>query len=215
MIKQIKKLIFGGHFSYYITKDKKYFIKICWDKEWIQKEFMNLKKYWNQLKIPNLKLAEPVKYSLDKDYLITKFVNGKRLIQLSDPKMYYHFGKLLKEFHKKGFTHSHLEVNDILYLDGDFTLVDVPFFNEKTFIHDLATIGISLKSYRLKKPWNWYIYNRCYQEFLRGYHIENLSEFKKEYNTSFTNRMKYMMTTGLKNKIKTVIMRFFFKIRFY
>ena len=37
MFKQIKGALLGGHFHYYIIKE--YFIKICWDQEWIEKEF--------------------------------------------------------------------------------------------------------------------------------------------------------------------------------
>ena len=210
MIKKIKGALLGGHFQYYITRE--YFIKICWDKEWIEKEFLNLQKYWNKLNIDNLQLAEPVKYSLDKNYIVTKFVNGERLVELLDPRIHYRFGKLLKEFHQKGFTHSHIELTDIIYQNGQFTLVDVPFFNEKTPIHDLATIGICFRIFRLKQPWNWYKYNQCYKEFLRGYELEKLSEYQKEYDKSFNNRMAYFIRTGKKNKIKAYIMKLFFKI---
>ena len=212
MLKQIKGALLGGHFSYYITRDQEYFIKICWDKEWIEKEFFNLKKYWNKLNITNLHLAEPIKYSLEKDYLITRFVKGKRLIELLDPNIHRRFGQLLRKFHNKGFSHSHIELTDVIYKDGRFTLVDVPFFNEKTPIHDIATIGICFKTYRLKQPWNWYKYNKCYKEFLRGYKLEKLSEYRNEYQKSFNNRMDYFIRTGKKNKIKAYIMKFFYKI---
>lgn len=210
MLKHIKGALLGGHFKYYYFQE--YFIKICWDKEWIEKEFLNLKKYWNKLNIENLQLAEPVKYSLDKNYIVTKFVKGKRLAELLDPRIHYRFGRLLKEFHKKGFTHSHIELTDIIYRNGKFTLVDVPFFNEKTSIHDLATIGICFKIFRIKQPWKWYKYNKCYKEFLRGYDLKKLSEYKNEYKRSFNNRMDYFIRIGKKNRIKAYIMNFFYKI---
>ncbi|MFX1395225.1 MAG: hypothetical protein ACFFAH_16900 [Promethearchaeota archaeon] len=214
MLKQIKGALLGGHFSYYISKDKKYFVKICkGELEWITKEFNNLKKYWNKLGIKNLQLAEPIKYSEEKEYIITKFVNGKRLVELLDPRIHYRFGKLLKEFHNKGFTHSHIELTDIIYHNnGKFTLVDVPFFNEKTSIHDLATIGICFKTFRLKQPWNWYKYSKCYKEFFNGYQLVDFSELKREYDKSFNNRMNYMLKIGMKNKIKAYIMKFFYKM---
>lgn len=212
MLKQIKGALLGGHFHYYITED--YFMKICWDREWLQKEFDNLQKYWNKLNIEGLQLAEPVKYSLDKNYIVTKFVKGKRLAELLDPRIHYRFGRLLKEFHNKGFTHSHIELTDIIYHNGEFTLVDVPFFNEKSSIHDLATIGICFKIFRIKQPWKWYKYNKCYKGFLSGYgyQLEDLSRLKREYEKSFKNRMDYFIRKGKKNKIKAYIMNFFYKI---
>ena len=202
MFKQIKGALLGGHFHYYIIKE--YFIKICWDEEWIEKEFLNLKKYWNKLNIENLQLAEPVKYSLDKNYIVTKFVKGKRLAELLDPRIHYRFGQLLKEFHKKGFTHSHIELTDVIYHNGEFTLVDVPFFNEKSSIHDLATIGICFKIFRLKQPWNWYKYGKCYKSFLIGYQLGDLSRLKREYEKSFKNRMDYFIRKGHVIKEKRV-----------
>ena len=214
MLKQIKAVILGGHFSYYITRDQEYFIKICkGDLEWIVKEYNNLKKYWNKLGIKNLQLVEPVKYSEENEYLITKYVKGKRLAELLDPRVHYRCGQLIREFHKKGFTHSHIELTDIIYHNGNFTIVDVPFFNEKTPIHDIATIGICFKIFRLKQPWNWYKYNKCYKEFLNGYNLKEILEYKKEYQKSFTNRMNYFIRTGKKNKIKAYCMKFFYKIR--
>ena len=212
MLSKIKGALLGGHFQYYITRDQEYFIKICWDKEWISKEFFNLKKYWNKLNINNLNLAEPIKYSLEKNYLITRFVKGKRLIELLNPNIHRQFGKLLRNFHNKGFTHSHIELTDVIYKDGRFTLVDVPFFNEKLPIHDLATIGICFKIFRLKQPWNWYKFNICYREFLSGYNLKEFSDYKNEYQTSFNKRMDYFIRTGKKNKIKAYIMKLFFKI---
>ena len=213
MLKQIKGALLGGHFSYYITRDQEYFIKICYDKEWVEKEYSNLKKYWNKLNINHLNLAEPIKYSLEKDYLITRFVKGKRLVELLDPNIHRLFGQLLRKFHNKGFTHSHIELTDIIYRDGQFTLVDVPFFNEKSSIHDLATIGICFKTYRLKEPWNWYKWGKCFKGFLSGYKLEDFTDYKKEYKKSFNNRMDYFIRKGgKKDKIKAYIMKFFYKI---
>ncbi|MFX0186728.1 MAG: hypothetical protein ACFE8A_03230 [Candidatus Hodarchaeota archaeon] len=213
MLKQIKGTLLGGHFSYYISKDRKYFVKICkGDLEWVIKEYKNLKKYWNILGIKNLQLVEPVNYSEEKEYIITKFVKGKRLVELLDPRIHHRFGQLLKEFHNKGFTHSHIELTDIIYRNGNFTLVDVPFFNEKSSIHDLATIEICFKTFRLKQPWKWYKYSKCYKEFLNGYQLKDFSELKKESDKSFNNRMNYMIKIGKRNKIKAYIMKFFHKI---
>lgn len=220
MLKQIKGALLGGHFSYRIIEknNQKYFVKICkGDLEWIEKEYNNLVKYWNKLNIKNLQLAEPVKYSVEKEYLITKFIQGKRLADLLDPRIHYRFGQLLKEFHEKGFTHSHIELTDIIYShDGQFTLVDVPFFNEKTPIHDVATIGIIFKIFRLKEPWKWYKYYKCFKAFLSGYQLDQLEDFtdyKKEYKKSFNKRMDYFIRKGKKDKIKAYIMKFFYKLR--
>jgi len=213
MFKRIKGTILGGNFSYYITKDRKYFIKRCkGELEWITKEFNNLVKYKDKINIKNFKLVEPVKYSEEKEYLITKFVDGKRLIEIYDPKIHYKFGKALKEFHEKGFSHSHFELTDIIYKNGVFNVVDVPFFNEKPFIHDLVTIQICFDIFKIKEPWNIFRYNRCSEEFYRGYQLNNYEEFEKEYKKSFEARVRLWMRKGKKNWIKGVIMKTYYKL---
>lgn len=216
MFKQIKGVLLGGHFSYYITKDKKYFIKLCKEeKEWITKEFFNLKKYWNKLGVKNLQLAEPIKYSLEKDYIVTRFIEGKRLVELLDPRIHFLFGKILKNLHKNGLSHSHIELTDILYKNGSFTLVDVPFFNELPPVHDLVTIKMCVNVFRLKQPLKWYKYNKCFKEFIRGYQLENRLDYEKDYKQAMDSRIRYMFKMGKKNKVKGYILKFLYKIRLF
>ncbi|MFX0140773.1 MAG: hypothetical protein ACFFDN_44455, partial [Candidatus Hodarchaeota archaeon] len=140
-LKPIKKVFFGGSNAYYIDKDRNYFIKVNKGKrEWIIKEYQYLKKYWDKIDVENLQLIEPIYYSEKNEFLVSKFLNCKKLIDILKPKTYYDFGKKLKLFHNKGFSHSHLEVHDVLYHDGKFYLADVPFFNEREKIHDLVSM---------------------------------------------------------------------------
>ena len=210
----IKKIFLGGNNSYYITKDKNYFIKVNKGRrEWIIKEYYYLKKFWNRLEINNIQLIEPVYFSEKNEFLVTKFIDCKKLIEILDPKVYYEFGKTIKLFHEKGFSHSHLEVHDVLYDNNKFYMADVPFFNERPQIHDLVSIKLSLNMYKLKKPWNYYIYERCSEEFFRGYGSLNLEQLDKEYHISIKKRIRLYLKQGNLNKFKASILKLIYKIR--
>jgi len=204
----MKEAIIGGSNFYYITKNKKYFIKVCIGREeWLTKEFLTLKKYWNNLGIKNFQLIEPVKFSKSKEFIVTKFVNGKKLANILDPKIHYEFGKKLKTFHKRGYAHSHLELQDVIFENGRFYLSDVPFFGDWSQLHDLVTIKMSFNMYELKKPWNWYKYKICCREFFRGYEIDDISDFQRDYNYSFNVRMNLLLIDGLVNKLKRNLLK--------
>lgn len=209
----VKKFFLGGSNSYYITKDKKYFIKVNKGKqEWIIKEYLYLKKFWNQINIKNLHLIEPVYYSKKNEFLVTRFLDCKKLVDVLDPKVYYEFGKKINLFHKKGFSHSHLEVHDVLYNNKKFFLADVPFFNEREQIHDLVSIKLSLNMYKLKKPWYWYKYKRCSEEFFRGYKSFNYEELEKEYKISIKKRIRLYMRQDKLYKFKAFILKLIYKV---
>ena len=208
----IKKFFLGGSNSYYISKDKNYFIKVNKGKrEWIIKEYLYLKKYWDKIGIENFQLIEPVYYSKKNEFLVTKFLNCKKLVDVLNPKVYYEFGKKLKLFHKKGFSHSHLEVHDVLYKNGKFFLADVPFFNEREQIHDLVSIKLSLNIYKLKRPWHWYKYKLCSEEFFRAYELYNLIELEKEYDISIKKRIRLYIRKGKSFKFKAYILKLIYK----
>ena len=109
----IKKYFLGGSNFYYITKDRKFFIKINnlkvtkGKQEWIIKEYNYLKEFWNKIGIDHFQLIEPVYYSKKNEFLVSKFVECKKLVDILNPEIYYEFGKKLKLFHQKGFSHSH------------------------------------------------------------------------------------------------------------
>ncbi len=215
---RIKKYFLGGSNFYYITKDKKYFIKINnikvtkGKKDWIINEYNNLKKYWNKLGIDHFQLIEPVYYSNKNEFIVSKFVECKKLVDILNHKIYYEFGKKIKLFHEKGFSHSHLEVHDVLYKDGTYYLADVPFFNEGKSINDLVTFKLSLNLYKLKRPYYWYLYKLCFNEFMRGYKSLNLKELDKEYDNSIRKRIHLYMKLGIFYKIKAIILIFIYKI---
>jgi len=208
MLNRIKSVIIGGINFYYITTNRKYFIKICKGKEeWMAKEYSNLKKYWNKLDVENFQLIEPIKYSKKNEFLATRFIDGKKLANLLEPKIFNEFGKKLKKFHEKGFAHSHLELQDVLYENGKFYLSDVPFFGDWSQLHDLVTIKMSFNMHRLKSPWNWHKYNICCKEFFRGYKLEDSLGFKRDYDYSLNVRMNILLMNGVFNKIKRYIMK--------
>jgi len=213
-LKPIKKIFFGGSNSYYIDKDRNYFIKVNKGKrEWIIKEYQYLKKYWDKIGIENLQLIEPIYYSKKNEYIVSKFINCKKLVDILRPNVYYDFGKKLKQFHKKSFSHSHLEVHDVLYYNGKFYLADVPFFNEREQIHDLVSMKLSLNMYKLKRPWNWYRYKICSKEFFKGYALFNSKELEKEYEISIKKRIRLYLRKGKTYKIKAYILKLIYKSR--
>ena len=188
-LKPIKKIFFGGSNSYYIDKDRNYFIKINKGKrEWIIKEYQYLKKYWDKIGIENLQLVEILR-----------------------PNVYYDFGKKMKLFHDKGFSHSHLEVHDVLYSNGKFYLADVPFFNEREQIHDLVSMKLSLNMYKLKRPWNWYKYKICSKEFFKAYKLFNSEELHKEYIISINKRIRLYLRRGQLFKFKAYMLKLIYK----
>ena len=214
MLSKRRKSIFGGSYNYYITKDKKYFIKLCKGKEdFVSKEFSNLKKYWNKLGVDHFQLIEPVSFSKEKEYLITKFVKAKTLDQVLDPNIYYDFGKKLRIFHKNNFSHSHLEIQDVFYDNGNFILADVPFFNERKKIHDLDTVKLSINLYKLKRPWYWKKYKYCLTEFIRGYKFVNQNELEKEYIKSIHKRIRLYINMGKINKLRGHLLKLAYKIK--
>lgn len=212
-LKPIKKIFFGGSNSYYVDKHRNYFIKINKGKrEWILKEYQYLKKYWDKIGIENLQLIEPVYYSEKNEYLVSKYINCKKLVEILNPELYNDFGKKIKLFHKKGFSHSHLEVHDVLYSNGKFYLADVPFFNERDQIHDLVSMKLSLNMYKLKKPWNWYKYKICSKEFFKAYKLFNSEELHKEYIISIKKRIRLYLRRGQLYKFKAYMLKLIYKI---
>ncbi len=215
-LKIVKNFVFGGSYSYFITQDNRYFVKLCKGrKEFVLKEYNNLKKYWNKLNVENLQLPEPIKFSEQKEYLVTKYVDAKTLVKELDPQIYYNFGKLLKNFHQNGFSNCHIEFQDIIYEKGRFVMADVPFLNEKSAIHDIVTLKINSKMYRLKKPWNVYKYYACWNGFLKGYQLQDLAAFKKDYQETINGRIKYLIKRGKKNKAKGYLFKVFCKLGFF
>ena len=77
-------------------------------REWIKKEYFYLKNYWNKIDVENLQLIEPIYYSEKNEFLVTKFLDCKKLVDVLDPKVYYDFGKKINLLHKKGFSHSNI-----------------------------------------------------------------------------------------------------------
>ena len=211
-LKPIKKIFFGGSNSYYIDKDRNYFIKVNKGKrEWIVKEYQYLKKYWDKIGIENLQLIEPIYFSEKNEYLVSKFINCKKLVDILRPNVYYDFGKKLRLFHNKGFSHSHLEVHDVLYYNGKFYLADVPFFNEREQIHDLVSMKLSLNMYKLKRPWNWYKYKICSKEFFKAYQLFNSEDLNKEYIISIKKRIRLYLRRGQLYKFKAYLLKLIYK----
>ncbi len=190
---KIEKL---GSSTFYITENKEFFIKENIYREELKREYQNLKKIYNQLDIKNLNCIEPICLLEEKGRLITKYIDAEPIIKILNPKIYYKFGKKLKEFHKKGYTHSHMEFNNILYDKGEFFFTDLTSLNAYPPIFDLIALEITLKIFILKKPWMMKKYKKCYKSFLEGYNFKGSLIHHK----LFKKEMMYRINFYLENK---------------
>ena len=118
----------------------------------------------------------------------------------------------MKLFHEKGFSHSHLEVHDVIYKNGTYFFADVPFFNEREQIHDLVSMKLTLNLYKLKRPWYSYIYKICSKEFFIGYGSLNKEELEKEYIISIKKRIRLYKRQGFVHKVKAYLFTLIYKI---
>ena len=209
--KKVKKI---GSSSYYVSYDKTLFMKrFKGSKKFVKKEYLNLKKNWNNLDIKNLQCIEPIAFSEEKGILITKYIDAEPLINLLIPKIYFKFGQKLKLFHKNGYSHGHFEFTDVLYNKRKFILTDLVFLNIVEPIFDLASLKMSIMVYKLKRPWLWRKYDICYKAFITGYGFNNIPEVNKTYKKIVNQSIKFALERkNLISKFKGYIMillRFF------
>lgn len=205
--KKIKKL---GSNTYYLSKDKKFFIKEYKRKlETLRKEYINLQKMRNELSMEDFEFIEPVEFIEEKKRLITRYINAEPLINVLIPQIYFKFGQKLKEFHSRGYTHSHLEFTDILYHNGKFVLTDLTALNKYPPVYDIIGLNYSIKNYKLKRPWLWMKYNKCFKAFLKSYNFKVTSE----YNVLFKEKAMRKVVKFLKQDSPLLkIKGFIFKI---
>ncbi|MFX0175352.1 MAG: hypothetical protein ACFE85_03870 [Candidatus Hodarchaeota archaeon] len=207
--------IFGGYYKYYTTQDKRYFIKICsGDPTLAKREFDNLINNREKIDIANLKLAKPILLLEDKEVIITKYLKGKPLNKIYSPHIYFKLGKTLKKFHQKGFTHGHLEINDIILKNNIFYMVDLPFLNTKTPFDDLCSLKLSIRMFKIKRPWNWKRFSKCEVALFTGYRFRNYRAFEVKYNSLIDSRIKFLEDRGdLMSKLKSYLFRIAYSIK--
>lgn len=205
-LKKINKL---GSSRYYLSEDKKYFYKKS-KKNIVDKEYNNLKKLQNVC-ISNLNFLKPI--GIKNDILVTEYVEARSLVDLIRPQIYYDFGRILKKFHKLGYAHSHLQINDVLYKNKVFILTDLVNLNEKEFIYDLAIFKLSIQFFKLKKPWNWWRYSSCFKSFLKGYGLKENNILDNKFYEIITLRInKFIKRPTLKSLFVVLILKLIKKI---
>lgn len=185
--KRIDKI---GSAAFFVSENGEYFKKKIHDNpEILFEEYKNLKKLHGKDIVKNLKFIEPIEVT--EKYLVTRYVDASSLLEDLRPRIYNEFGERLKKFHQKGYTHSHLQFNDVLYDGMDFYLTDLRSLNKREPIKDLVVPKVGLTSFKIKKPWRWRSYDKCFEEFLNGYGDKdiNCEDFIQSYNESFNKRV--------------------------
>jgi len=168
---EVKKL---GSSKYFVSCDEKYFLKRCKDKKRVEHEFRTLKKYWKFPEILNFRAIRPILYDSICGWLMSEYIEADTLIDQPEKINYQLFGIKLRLFHDLGYTHGHLQFNDVIYNNGEFILTDFEEFNKWAYKWDLALLKLSIKVFQLKRPWLWKKYAECWDMFCYGYGAEHI-----------------------------------------
>jgi tRNA A-37 threonylcarbamoyl transferase component Bud32 len=168
-----------GSAEFFLSADGRYFKKrVADDPETVTREYRNLIGLQEEDPVEGLAFVDPV--TVVEDCLITRYVEARSLLDVPRPERYREFGGVLREFHDQGYTHSHLQFNDVLYDGNVFYLADLTSVNERAPVYDLAIPKVGLDTVRLKRPWRWTAYDRCYRAFLEGYGHDGFTPAKLE-----------------------------------
>jgi len=170
--------------------------------ELLKKEYKNLIRVREDADLKNINFIRPIE--LSEDGLISEYINAENLIRNPSPCLYREFGKVLREFHESGYVHSHLQFNDVLYDGSEFYLTDLPFLNESSAVYDVVVPKIGLDSFKIKRPWSWRLYTRCFDEFVRGYGQVEHFDLDQAYDEAFNDRVNNLMgaDAGLRRNLK-------------
>ncbi|MBW2973149.1 hypothetical protein KY346_02020 [Candidatus Woesearchaeota archaeon] len=208
-MKQIKK---DDRISVCIDVKNNIVFKNCchaesWRAQRLQKEYDNLKKI-HRLKLnSNIIFPQALGFSKIKRELKMRYVHGRNLKDILDPGIYEAFGKELKKLHKTGITHGHLELQDVLYSNKKFCLVDLARLNEVGPLRDYARFKLSIHFHQMKNILNWSKYNKCSRAFTKGYCPDK--ETSQKYLDSELIKIvnRYFKKKGALRTIKGLIIR--------
>ena|GEM_PF-4732843 len=205
----MKKIKNDERITVFIDFNKRLVLKKCNPKDLrrskdLYKEYENLKKISKFKLKSGIFFPRAVSFSHSKSELKTKYISGINLKDILNEKVYAQFGRALKRLHEEGVTHGHLEVQDVIYKNKKFYLVDLPNLNKFNPLKDYARFKISIALHKLKNPLNWLKYGRCSCAFTKGYKPNKKSSqkhFKKEANSI----IKRYLQKDIKNKIKGIV----------
>lgn len=179
-----------GTAQFFISEDNQYFKKrVAGDSEILIQEFENLQRANSIPPIDGLEFITPIDVS--DQYLITEYVDADSLLDTLSPDAYERFGSRLRELHLCGHTHSELQFNDVLYDGTTLYLTDLGYLDERDPIHDLVSPKVGIEVFKIKQPWRWRLFDRCFDRFLQGYGYENFSQahFDEFYDQYFETRI--------------------------
>lgn len=185
---------------------KKYNLDSVQAKTNFKREYYNLKRMQNFNSNIKIKFPKIITHDEKKGTITIEYIRGTNLKDVKKPHIFFLFGQELKKIHNEGFTHSHLEIHDVIYQKPYFYMVDLMMINAREKEYDFARIILSLATYMVKKPWKWNFYKKSIVEFKKGYKPESKTERKfvlKELESTIESyeRKKHI------NKLKAVIIK--------
>lgn len=202
--------------GYQIDKKNKIFTKSFLKKKErgrivLKKEYNNLKFLHTKKLSANFIFATPLEYDESIPSLSTRYVEGKNLVDVNDSTILFSFGKELKLFHEKdNLTHGELELQDVLFVNKKFLLVDLGSLNKTSKEKDYSRFKISIMLYQMKKPRKFLIYSNFLKAFDEGYKPRNMQSYvKEEFNSIISSYWK----KGFKMRFKAIIIFLFIKFR--
>ncbi|MFW6285746.1 MAG: hypothetical protein ACOC16_01085 [Nanoarchaeota archaeon] len=171
----------------------------------LSQEFQNLKEAQNFKTNSNIRFPEPISFNKKEKYFTMKFIGGKNLKDITNPIIYKIFGRELKKIHEEGFTHSHLEIHDVIYKKPYFYLVDLMRVNKNNKLCDYVRILLSLYLYMIKKPYRYYKYKKCLMAFKEGYNLNDKKIEKKYFEEELDLTINLYKKGNFINKSKALI----------
>lgn len=170
------------------------------------REFESFQKISHMHLNSNILVPNPIKLNKQKLYFDTSYIPGITLNKSLDSNIFYEFGKQLSILHRKDkVVHGELEVQDIIYYNSKFYMVDLPNLNRRKPIEDYCRFKISIYIHQLKNPLKWNKFNMFSKKFTLGYLPDSNKEniyLRKELN----HIVSYNLKLSFKKKLKGLIL---------
>lgn len=203
-----------GSSVYFISSDGKYFVKEDKNrKELMETEYRNTLMLNENVQIQDLSFLEPICFSADEGTIVTKYVNAPVMIEVLEPELYFKFGRALKDLHEKGYSHSHLEFDDIIVSGEGFIMTDLGYVNVSEPIRDLVSLRLSIGLNKVRRPWQFFLCKTCYASFLKGYGTEYLNDVYSGYRVFAEKYIKrHMENKRLSARLKGLVLNILYRL---
>ena len=141
-----------------------------------------------------------------------EYVDGILLNNCFKPTIFRDFGRNLSILNDEGLIHAHLELQDAIYKNGYFYLVDLMILNHESATEDYSRFKISIHLWQLKRFWNWIQYDKISEAFTKGYGLDKKTERERlEYTLNLI--CKIYFSRNFINKLKGLIIYYFIRYK--